>query len=371
MLAMPVTIKNDLGLLDDMMSGLAAYDGILGPGPYWVENKRDTLKWLRSNDLNDFRTYDPFDKALSNFGGGSRWPRGEVIETQCSQLFNSPVYRLAQKIGITPVRRHYQARLRELGRGLALQKLVATLMARLVAELDVEREISRFEFSGAGNPSDAIEIDGKFYSPKFLDEFLKYLDMKTWIDFSTVRKMVEIGPGSGAFAELMAKLDPARQIYLIDIPPQLYVTEQVLSAVFPGEVAGFRTIRDNPGVLGSKDFRLFIMAPWQSETADISRIDLAFNQVSFSEMHIDTVEAYINLLMRWKTHIIAFRAANLRKREDGPGADDYIRFLSQYDLFAREQIGVRDNGNSDSASHVAKRDRSSSAFYFRARGGIG
>ena len=340
-----------------MMADLASYTGVLGPGPYWAENQSATLDWLRRNDLNRFRTYERVDKGLSNFGGGSRWRHPDELRTEQSRVNASLIYRLASRLALAPVQQLYRRRLRDLAREQLAQKMIADLMARLVAARDVERELDRVTASTLGNPSDLFEVGGRSYTPKFIDEFLKYLDMKELVDFSAVATLLEIGPGAGTFAELMAKLDNRRRIYLIDIPPQLYVAERVLEAAFPGEVATYRTIKRNPDVLHGRAYRIFMLAPWQAETAEIGPIDLAFNQVSFSEMTTETVAAYLSLLKRWNTGMIALRAADLRKRNEGPGGDDYTRCLTGYDLLARIPIGA--------AGRSVGGERTSSAFYFK------
>lgn len=359
-------IENSPDLLDEMMADLAAYDGPLGPGPYWAENQRATLDWLARNDLNRFRVYQRYVKALSNFGGGSRWRSYAEVAAERRRLHESILYRAGETLGIAPVKNWYRSRIRDLAREMHAQLMIIGLMETLLRERDPAGELKRVEMTPVGMPSDLITIDGRLYTPKFLDEFFKYLDMKQRIDFASVETVVEVGPGVGTFAELLAKLEPRRRIYLIDIPPQLYVTQQVLSAALPGEVAGYRQIKRDPGVLAARDQRIYILAPWQVDQLNLPSVDLAFNQVSFSEMRKETVQAYLSYFDRWRVRDVNIRAADVKKRADGPEIDDYAGFLPNHELVAR--VPVKHQGSARPAGPETRdTGRTASALYFRLR----
>ena len=361
---MTPAIENAPDRLDEMIADLAAYDGPLGPGPYWAENQKATLKWLRENDLNRYRVYERSGKALSNFGGGSRWRTPAEIEAEKAQLYNSLIYRLGQKLSIGPLTRYYSIRIRDLARERHGQNMIVDALVRILEEIDSGNELSKISIAPAGKPSDAFEIDGRLYTPKFVDEFFKYLDMKAFIDFPTVRTLVEIGPGAGTFAELMAKLDPELRLFLIDIPPQLYVTQQVLAAAFPGEVADYHSIKRDLGILSRRRHRIYTLAPWQAEAADLGPVDMGFNQVSFEEMRTDTVAGYLSHLNRWRTRFICLGAVDKRIRDVGPAGDDYARYLPDYDLVTR--VPVR---RASLSRAPGEEGNTASTFYFRRKDG--
>ena len=58
---------------------------------------------------------------------------------------------------------------------------------------------------------------------------------------------------------------PQLRICLTEIPPQLYVTEQYLKALFPGEVLGYTGTRKmqtiDRNILSEK--KIVIVAPWE------------------------------------------------------------------------------------------------------------
>ena len=363
---MTAQIENEPALLFQMMDDLAAYRGELGPGPYWRDNQQATVSWLQKNDLDGFRRYEADSKALSNFGGGSRWPNYRDLANELRALDRSPVHRTATKLGIGIVTSHYRRGVRARARELHAQRMIANLLAQNVVQRDTADELSNLAMAPVGDPSDLIDIAGRHYTPKFLDEFLKYIEMKDEIDFARVKTVVEIGPGVGTFAELMAKLDTTRRLYLIDIPPQLYVLEKVLSAIFPGEVLGYRESKQTPARLSEKDWRIAILAPWQAEDLQITNADLAFNQVSFSEMQRTTVLAYLSLLDRWNVRQICLRAADQAKTDEGPGAQDYIDGLANYGLAARHPIATSARGLPASAPSGSDA-RTASVFFFQRR----
>lgn len=362
-------IENKPECLDEMMADLSAYNGLLGPGPYWVENQRSTLTWLRRNDLNRFRTYERSGKALSNFGGGSRWRPFSDVARERKRLERSLIYRLSERFGVAPIRDAYRTRVRDRSRELAAQHAVTSLLARLVAEKDTDGELDGIEITPVGTPSDLIDVDGRIYSPDFLDEFIRYLEMKAWVDFEAVDTLIEIGPGAGMFAEVMAKLRPQRRLYLIDIPPQLYVTQQVLSAVFPGEVADYRMIKQDRAVLSSGDFRINVLAPWQIEDLGPVSLDLVYNKAGLSEMRLTTVEAYLEYVDCWHAKIVHIRASDERKHPDAPAFDDYPRALPSYELFARVPVTRRSDAQPLDGIALGEVGRPVSALYFRLRDG--
>ena len=362
---MSALIKNSLDILEEMMTDLASYDGPLGPGRYWSGNQRGTLDWLRRNDLNTFRTYQRHTGGLSNFGGSSWWRSHAVLLDQRDRLNRSLIHRLGQKLRIEPLRAAYRARIRDLFRERIAQAVVIDLMGQLLQERDADGELKRIEMTPLGSPDDLIDIGGRLYTPKFLTEFFVYLDMKRHLDFDAVETFVEVGPGVGVFAELMAKLRPTRRLYIIDIPPQLYVSQQVLSAIFPREVASYRAVKRNPGVLAAQDHRMFFLAPWQLDQLDLAGIDLAYNETSFAEMRKGTVQGYLANFDRWGVKDICVRGSEGGgKNAEGPTLDDFAGYLPNYNLMARVPIADEVSARPAEAK-VRGPGRHVSALYFK------
>lgn len=116
-----------------------------------------------------------------------------------------------------------------------------------------------------GNPPEKFEVRGKKYSFNFVQYFYRALMIEKYLQVSNSVYFFEIGAGYGGQAEVLLKMFPQLRICLTDIPPQLYVIEQYLKSLFPGEVLGYadtinmQTIDRN--VLSEK--RVVIVAPWE------------------------------------------------------------------------------------------------------------
>lgn len=330
----PSKIRNDPGALDEMMADLATYDGPLGPGPYWAENQRATLEWLRTRDLDEMRKFEPAAKALTNFGSGSWWPCMSEAREQQSRLANSFLHKLFRKLRFGPGVRHYGRQIKRTADEIRLRMAFLMYLEALCRARDTDNELEKIEAGLIGSPSDGLDMDGRKYTPNFLISFLRYLDMKEHVDFDEVDGYVEVGPGAGLFVEVLAKLRPELKIHLVDIPPQLYVLEQVLQSLFGEQVASYRQIKNDPSILHSHDHRIFILAPWQIDLIGDSPIGLAHNS-GFGEMRKDTVETYLDYFTKWRAKYIYICALDTKKTPVSIKTDDYAELLPRYELIAR------------------------------------
>lgn len=327
-------IENDPEVLDEMMADLSNYDGPLGPGPYWADNQRATLDWLRTNDLNKFRKFELSGKALSNFGGGSWWPFMSDVRKQQSDLAHSFLHRLFQKLHFNSGAKFYGRQIKRMANEMRLQSAYLVLLEALCQARDKDGELDKIEAALVGTPSDALDMGGRKYTPNFLSFFLRYLNMKEYINFNDVDSYVDIGPGVGSFAEVIAKIKPNLKLYLVDIPPQLYVLQQVLLAIFGDEVATYRRIKADPSILHSNEHRIFILAPWQIALIDLESVGLAHNS-GFGEMRKDTVEGYLAYFTKWRTKYIYICAMDIKKTPLSIKTDDYADLLPDHELIAR------------------------------------
>jgi putative sugar O-methyltransferase len=327
-------IVNNPRALNEMMADLDDYDGPLGPGPYWAENQRATLNWLNTNDLNTFRTFEPSGKALANFGGGCWWPSISEVRTQQSNLTTSLLYRLFQKLHFKPGIDHCGRAIKRGAFDLRLRTAFVMYLEALCRARDTDGELGKIEAALVGSPSDALEMNDRPYTPNFLVSFLRYLDMKKQINFADVDSYVEVGPGAGLFVEALAKVKPGLKIHLIDIPPQLYVLQQVLQGIFGDQVATYQQIKNDPSILKRDDHRIFILAPWQIDLIDRDSIGLAHNS-GFGEMRKDTVEGYLSYFTKWRVKYIYICALDTKKTPLSIMTDDYDGLLPGHTLLSR------------------------------------
>jgi hypothetical protein len=80
---------------------------------------------------------------------------------------------------------------------------------------------------------------------------------------------------------------------LFDIPPQLYVCEQYLKAVFPGQVVSYRETRDWSRLPAPERGQICILPNWKFPQLASSACDLFWNAASFQEMEPDVVANYL------------------------------------------------------------------------------
>lgn len=338
---MTLVIENRLDLLDQMMADLSGYQGVLGPGPYWLKNQRTTLEWLRQQDLNHFRRFTREGKGLSNFGGGSLWRSQAEVARESSRIANGFIYRGAQKLGLRPLQSFYARRLRAMAAESNLALNGATWLCELCCRRDPASLLDRLEAGTDGQPEDIILMNGRRYTPTLLMKFLIYLDILDLSKTEQIDSYFEIGPGSGRLAEIVARLHPSARLYLVDIPPQLYVTHQVLHATFPGEVAPYHEVQTNPA-LASKQYRIFTLAPWQLEQFAPRDVDLAVCEAT-EEIPKHALQAYMGYVVRFGTRNVFIRTVLQKAGYDISSPADLLSWLTGYRL--TKQVPVFDSNS--------------------------
>lgn len=194
-----------------------------------------------------------------------------------------------------------------------------------------DKRISEIVDSGLGNPADKMNIGGKIYTHNFLRFFHRFTVMNSFYSFENINYFLEIGGSYGGQIEVLLKLYPHMRVYFIEIPPQLYVAERYLNAVFPGEVVNYQDVRkmDSISRESFNDRKIILMTPWQLERLGDRQAEAFTNQFSFQEMSRDTVETYCKQLQRIVTKAIFL----FQIREGHPAVsqpvrkEEYIRFL--------------------------------------------
>lgn len=163
-----------------------------------------------------------------------------------------------------------------------------------------DRRISEISDSGLGSPGDRIRVGGKIYTHSFLTYFHRFTMMDASLPFGKMSYFLEIGSSYGGQAEVLLKLFPHLKICLVEIPPQLYIAQQYLRAVFPGEVIDYQEVAGTSSISREtfRERRIMVMAPWQMGKFDDQLFDAGTNQYSFQEMSQATVETYCREFQR-------------------------------------------------------------------------
>ena len=291
-----VKIVNDRGAFWEMMEDMRDVPEVFCPTNLWKSLEPKTISWLRNNDINQFRNIDAELGAHFSVDPLSLPFSNRLIDEKENRLIvkiESILDRigLALKIGVLS----YPRTIKMLSGGLKLYaKTLQALSYYCVKLVDKGGVLDRIEDSGLGNPLDIFTVNGKRYTFGFLTKFSQYVYMKKFIDFENINSVLEIGPGFGTLAEVFTKAHPHLKICIVDIPPQLYFSQQYLSACFKNEVASYNLVKRQKRIDSKffKDFRIICLAPWQLPNIENLQFELFCNTISFQEMEPHVVENY-------------------------------------------------------------------------------
>lgn len=260
-------VEDDPRLLELMLQDIRSAGPMYQPTNYWAVYEKTFLPELRRRGLRNFASRR--GSILSSFGG-----------TDCFQ----------RKIPL-PFKLPREKRLEEFKSGVFDE--VAALGRKFGA-----RPIEALEISSAGNPKDLIRKQGRAYPASSLRYYLEYAYCCQFIDFDKISVLVELGSGAGKQVEVIKKLHPQITFLLFDIPPQLYVAEQYLKAVFPSAVLSYRQTREMGSLSGlpkAHQGKIGLFGNWKFPLLRELEFDLFWNAASFQEMEPDVVANYLSI----------------------------------------------------------------------------
>lgn len=202
--------------------------------------------------------------------------------------------------------------------------------------------------SSIGKPLEQFEFDGRKFSRSFLNYSLGLNFLKTHVDTTNIKTVMEIGGGFGTLGEILLG-DERNEIFYInlDIPPVAFVSNYYLQNVFTNKKIADYSILKNKEVLNieelKKEFDAINTCSWQIEKIE-AKIDLFVNFISFQEMEPEVVNNYCTHIRRLKPEFILLRNIKEGKKKKDKNtlcgvekpilADDYDTFFPEYDLIA-------------------------------------
>ncbi|OGL15622.1 MAG: hypothetical protein A3K12_13465 [Candidatus Rokubacteria bacterium RIFCSPLOWO2_12_FULL_71_19] len=352
-------MANDVPLLERMLADMGAADPLFRPTSFWEHHEPRTVAWLREHDINRFREAG---HGLSAAFGAQHYvslPWGPERLRRLEGLDRSLLVRLLGGRLLGPAARWVEAArlfdpLTAIGLIKKLRKSAETLQAlthHCAELLDRDGTLSRIEDSGLGNPSDLFVADGRRYTFGFLKRFSEYAYVRGAVDWDRVGSVLEIGPGYGGQAELLLKAHPHLRVCIVDIPPQLYVANQYLSACFGRSVLGYKEAAE-AGTLEASvldRYRVVCLAPWQLPALRGVSFDLFWNSASFQEMEPAVVENYAGYVQRLVSGWLYLmnRPGGTRLASGGKHGvrepvvlEHYLRFFSEFALVDRRPARV-------------------------------
>jgi len=248
-------VPDDAALLDLMLSDQQRQSVLYGTTNYYRVYDAESIPYLRMVGLADYRSRAP--TTIASFG---------AVDKKMPPLDDNTVRRLmyfhAERFGVGS-------------------------SARPLGDVDI---------SLCGNPEDVFEIGGRTLTPGCLTYYIRYGYVGNYLDWSAVNTMAELGPGGGTQTEIIAKLHPNMAILLFDIPPQLYVCEAYLKAVFDERVVSYRQNREIEQGFRPEPGKIYIFGNWQLELLKNIDFDLFWSAACISATEPDVAENYLGII---------------------------------------------------------------------------
>jgi putative sugar O-methyltransferase len=299
-------VADDVDLLLQMMEDSSVADTLYKPTNYWIVYEKMFLPELLKKGLHDFRRRRK--SILESFGATDTVLRAE----------------LTTKINIKLIHRILKIINSILNRNLILQLKISPsfdmkgITSYFYKEVNnkfklVNLDLKKCPTSLYGNPEDIITVDNRYYSFTHLTYCSMLADAARHMNFNDGMAICELGGGMGRNAEIIANIFPNATIILIDIPLQLYVTNQYLHTVFGERVISYhRAIRLNPG--NGEKFRqtikgkIIVLPTWIMPKWSDIKVDIFWNSASFQEMEPDVVENYLEIVKKMSPKYIYINA---------------------------------------------------------------
>jgi len=274
------------------------------PTKYWHNYEKKFLPELKRLGLKDFRRRK--NSIFQSFGSMDIDPIDIKLRVLNKDLFEgifppkkSILFKrfIRSAIRIKLFRRRIE-HISRLWLGISLEeKLFFTYQfAKYYGIANKALPISNLSDSLIGSPKNILKINDNVYTSTLLRYYLYYAYTCKFIDYSSISSVLEIGSGHGGQVEVLKKLHPNMTIFVIDIPPQLYVCEQYLKAIFPNDVISYEKTRNMVEIPVNSKGKIFIFSPSQLPKIKNLVYDLFWNSASFQEMNSEVVLNYLKFV---------------------------------------------------------------------------
>lgn len=293
-------VKDNLELLELMMKDIKSAPDIFKPTNYWIHYERLFLPELKRLGLHDFRRRK--NSVLTSFGATDLLPASlaqHTLPVWKPRSMKGKLKRIIRFFIVQLLNYKISAKflnyISTLISGVSVQdiRLLCYKLAKYYGKSCGAKPIEEFEASTIGNPEDIFYVSGKVYTISMLYYYIQYAYCCQFMDFESIDTLMEIGSGSGKQIEVIKKLHPHICFYIFDIPPQLYVCEQYLSAVFPNSVVSYVKTRKMKNV-PKEPGKIFIFGNWKLPELTNLDYDMFWNSASFQEMEPDVVLNYLS-----------------------------------------------------------------------------
>jgi putative sugar O-methyltransferase len=339
-------IENNLALLEEMQSFQNSAPQIYKPTNYWKVYEDRFLPYLKKYGLSNFRSgqYEPGGEILFSFGAAS----GPFLKKPKWRQFVFRVLTYGAKRSFLPAPNPNTFFPKE-----SIKKVKQRVQKELIdlqrASTQSLRSLNEMDVSVFGEPAILFENNGKKIDYLTLDLYSRCAYVANFIDFNKINTIVELGSGSGAQAELIAKLHPNITLILVDVSPQLYVAHQYLSAVFPDRVVKFNPSYSITDLKTLRPGAIYFLANWQINLIS-GPIDLFWSSQSFAEMEPLVVKNYLEIAGNFSNSMYlqqVFSGKHLAPKKGILGVlekttfKDYKDALHNFNLLSRKYVSKK------------------------------
>ncbi|MFC1593017.1 putative sugar O-methyltransferase [Candidatus Omnitrophota bacterium] len=295
--------------LELMLKDIKSAEKIYQPTNYWTRYEKELVPELRKTGLRNFRRRK--NSILESFGAtdfhptlcqfdfsrrvwcGKRWFANSFFRKWLNRIPNfAELWSKLLSMQDSRVNQRLSRKFTTEYNIEDIERLSYELVRRKGKEAGA-KPIEGIQASLAGNPADIFKVGDRIYTASLLGYYLEYAYCCNFTDFDNIKIVVELGSGSGKQVEVIRKFHPDVCFLLFDIPPQLYVCQQYLSAVFPDSVVSYEKTRNMETLPKLEKGKIFIFGSWKFPILEQVNIDLFWNAASFQEMEPEVVANYL------------------------------------------------------------------------------
>lgn len=282
-----IELKDDLELLDIMLTDSKSQPPLYHPGPYWATKAKNAANEIKRCGIADFR-------GSTNLVGLSY---ADNLYLDCRDAHNHGLRRIALWLTKTyPLSKIYEAQVRWTESYANESIIYAQEILNIKEKTRNLLKKYTVPYSLLGKCLRKAEIDGHDYSIHYLNILEQHDNIASRIKFNDAYSIFEIGGGFGTNIHLLLdNYKNIRKVLYLDIPPNLYVGTQYLKAFYGTAVSDYRDLKDLVSIKFSTDdnIEIFCIAPWQIENFE-STVDIFMNSNSFVEMPKNVVKNYVD-----------------------------------------------------------------------------
>lgn len=282
-----IELKDDLELLDMMLTDSKSQSPLYHPGPYWATKAKNAANEIKRCGIADFR-------GSSNLIGMSY---ADNLHIDIRNAYNHGLRRLARWLTKTyPLSKIYESQVRWT-ESYANESI--TYAQEILNIKEKTRNLLKkytIPYSLLGKCLRKANIDGHDYSIHYLKVLEQHDNIASRIKFNDAYSIFEIGGGFGTNIHiLLENYKNIRKVLYLDIPPNLYVGTQYLKAFYGTAVLDYRAIKHLDSIKFSEDdnIEIICITPWQIEKFE-SIIDIFMNSHSFVEIPKNVVNNYVD-----------------------------------------------------------------------------